>query len=129
MHVAIKAATESEVRAQRRDIRVRSVVDLDSDNVVRADGDVGGCVKCESPETALVLAQEVAIEIHVCDIKRAVELEEKMTACIAAVHSVVAAIPADAAVIIVAAVLAIEIVPGVRQDDLRPGRIVEIGVL
>ena len=129
MRVTVKAAEKGEVGGQRRDICVEGIIDFYGDNIVRADIDIGSGVENESCETALVFAQVIAVHIDIRDQESAVEFKEEAPAGIGRVHWVVASVPADAAVVVVAAVLAVEVIPRVREIYCRPSGVIEGGVL
>ena len=114
MRVSIEAAEEGEVGVERRDVGVEGVVDLDGDDVVRADADIRCDVKDESRETALMFAERIAVDPNVRDGEGGVEFQKEMAAGVVGGNDVVGAIPADAAVIS-AAVLAVEVIPGVGE--------------
>src|SRR5258708_2233899 len=121
MKVAIDATEEGEICAQGRDIRVKGIVNLHGNDVVRADHDVGGHVEGKRGEPALVLAQIVAVEPDVGDQERAIEFQEELPSGIPRAYRVMSPIPTDAAVVIVPAVFSVQIVPSVRQLDNGPG--------
>src|SRR5207248_3815002 len=76
-------------------------------------------------ETAAMLADERAVDVKIGAVVGTVELDEQLLARQLGRHRVMPAIPADAAIIIIAAVLPIQIIPSVREAHGCPSRIIE----
>src|ERR1039457_5219812 len=125
MRVPVNAAEESEIRIKRRDAGISGVVDLYRDDVIRADIDIRRHIENERRESALMLADEIAVYINIRNDVRSVELEEQPPSGFVRADQVVHAIPADAAIIIASSILSVEVVPRVRQIQQRPRGIVE----
>ena len=72
-----------------------------------------------------MLAQVIAVHPDIGDKKSSVEFQKQAATGIGVVRGNMGSVPADAAVVIIAAVLAIEVVPGVRQIYQRPTGVIE----
>src|SRR5579862_7123029 len=129
MHIAINAAKKCEIRVERRDIRVEGVVYLDRNHVVSAEVHIRRHVKSKRRKTALMLSEQIPIDVNIRNEKCPVELQKHLAPAVTAIDRVMRSIPANAAIIIIAAILAVQIVPGVRQIQVRPRRIIEGWVL
>ena len=114
-------------RQRRRRRRPRRSTTLTAMTLSLPDGHRRGHVEAEAREAAPVRADHRAVDVDVGDDVGAVELQEDALAGGAGGRRVVPPVPADAAVVVAAAVLAVHRVPGVRQVDRRPRRIVERG--
>src|ERR1039457_6839188 len=125
MHIAVDAAEEGEIRIERRYVGVECVIDLYRDDVIRADIDIRCHIVNKRRESALMLADEIAVHINIRNDVRAVEFEEQPPSRFVRADQVVHAIPADAAIIIASSILSVEVVPRVRQIQQRPRGIVE----
>src|ERR1041384_4967720 len=108
MHITINAAEEGEIRIERRDAVCEGVVDLDCDDVVRADINVGRRVEHERGEPSSVVAKFIAVYVDARNDVRSVEFEEQPPSRLVSADSVVQAIPADAAIIVISAILPVE---------------------
>src|SRR5213075_1231489 len=86
-------------------------------------------VEAERAEVPAVRARALAVHVDVGDGRRSFEPNEDAFAGITPVELERAAIPASAAVIVVAAVFAVVGVPGVWQIDALPARIIEVDAL
>jgi hypothetical protein len=126
---AVHAAEHGEVAVERCDVRVEGVVDADRDDVVGAGLQGVGDVEPEPGEPALVPADVPAVDPDLGDQARAVELQVQATPGVPGRRRVVAAVPAFSARVVVAAVLAVFAVPGVRHVDLAPRPVVEAGLV
>src|SRR6185312_3577642 len=129
MHGTINSAEECEVRGERRDIGIEFVVHFYREQIVRAGLQKRGRIKNEGRESAAMFAKAMAVHPHFRDAERTVEFEEQMAAGISGVHFEMFSIPARAAIVIGAAVLAVEGVPRVRDVDGLPFGIAETGFL
>jgi hypothetical protein len=117
---------------------VRIVVHLHGDDVVRAAKvDEIGDVEAEGSDAVLVESRRPAVDEKPARLPQAVELQEDLPALGAGGELEVFAIPADAEKpfpLVAAAVaderaIGVGVVPGVRQADGGPGRVVEGGLL
>src|ERR1035437_6201638 len=125
MNVTVNSAKEREVGVQRRNIGIERVVHLDGDDIVRAHSDIGGYIEHECGKTALMLSDERAVHIHVGDDIRAIELQKQLPVRVRAIYRVVSSVPANAPVVVVAAILTIEIVPSVWDANRSPREIIK----
>src|ERR1035437_6522734 len=115
MHVTIQSTEESKVRRQRRDICIHGVVHLHGDKIIRADIEARSNIINKCREPALMLADKAAVDINIGNGRCAVKFQKKVAVGTTAIHCTMNPIPADAAVVILAAILAVKIVPSVRQ--------------
>src|SRR5262249_25994089 len=83
------------------------------EDAIPADREVRRDVPAKGGKTARVLADECAVDVQVGDQAGAVELEEQLPAGLVVRDRVMPAVPADAAGIVVAAVLPVQVIPGV----------------
>src|ERR1039458_2387649 len=125
MHVAVDAPEEGEIRVERRDAVREGVIDLDCDDVVRADIEVGRRVENKGCEPSSMVAKSIAVDVDDRNDVRSVEFEEQPPSRFVRADQIVPAIPTNPAIIITAAVLSVEVVPGVWQIHQRPPGIVE----
>src|SRR5579871_858058 len=125
MHGAVDAAKECEVSGERRDVRIERIIHLYRDHVVGTHVDIWGDIVNKVGEPSLVLSDKMAVHINVGDDVGTVELQKNLAIGEGRVRRAMNTVPANAAVVIVSAILTIEIVPRVGNADRRPGRIVE----
>ena len=121
----VQAAVPGNVSALRKLDRVQGVAYLHGKTVISAGGEIGRQIPHEGGEAAAMLADEGAVDVKIGAEIGTVELDEQLLAGQAGRHCIMLAIPADAAVVVIAAVLPVQIIPGVRQSYARPGRVVE----
>src|SRR5208283_6183529 len=100
MHVAIDAAPEREIRIQRREVGIEGIVELDGNDIVRADIDVRRRIKNECGKTALMFAEIIPVDPNAGVRERAVKFQEKVESGKTVAHRVMSSIPADAPVVI-----------------------------
>ncbi len=81
------------------------------DEIVATHIDIGRHVKDKRGKPALMLSQIIAVHIDVRHGKRAVEFEKELAVGEAGVSRVMKPIPANAAIVIISAILSVKIVP------------------
>src|ERR1700761_4264853 len=101
MHRAIQSAKKSEVRAQRWNVRIKSVVHFYGDDVVTARLEVRRHIKNKCREPAFMPAHGLAIHPRLGHGKRAVKFQEKFAPFILGIRREMQSVPARPAMIII----------------------------
>ena len=124
LDVAVDATVEGEVGLLRVDAVVLGVVHAHNELVGLARGpERVGDVDAEGGVAAVVVREGGAVELHVCRGVDAIELKVDNLICLVRRRGERASIGAGAAPVVIAAVLAVDGVPRVRNVDLGGGAI------
>ena len=124
LDVAVDATVEGEVGLLRVDAVVLRVVHAHNELVGLAHGpERVGDVDTEGGVAAVVVREGSAVELHVCRGVDAIELKVDNLICLVRRRGERAGIGAGAAPVVIAAVLAVDGVPSVRNVDLDGGAV------
>ncbi len=122
---AVESSKKREIRAHRNQVVIGGIVHAHREQVVSGKIERRSRIETEPRKPAAVAAQPPAIQKNLGAAAGAIELQEHPPSGPARVHAKMPAIPAVAPKIVPAAVLSIPRVPGVRQRDGLPCRVVE----
>ena len=114
-HVAIDSAVHVKPTRKRGDVRIGSVAHLHRQHIVAAEFDIRRHVEHERCIAPFVRADPRAVKVKVGVDVRAVKADEDPFAIQGRTRRHVLPIPTRPAVVVVSAVLAVQIVPGVGQ--------------
>src|SRR5262245_47905187 len=129
MYSAVDSAEKSEIGRERCDIGKRSVAHAHRKNVIRTNASRGRHFEPEHPETTAMLAQRNAVDPDVRHRVGAIEVNEQLAARFTGFDREMTAVETRPAIIIIAAVLAVLGVPGVRYRNDGPALVVEVFLL
>src|SRR5262245_1624398 len=125
MHAAIDPTEKSKIGRERCDIGKRSVTPPHCKDIIPANSNNRGHFEPEHSEATTMLTEVSAIDPDVGYCVDAIEVNENLAASFTGIDEEMTAVEARSAIIVVAAVLAVAGIPGVRDRDDIPTLVVE----